>query len=606
MNLPAEVLNDLLPSKPAAATRSKDVNDNSAQDGVSLVVSTASLPLKSKPQEVVKEEENLPLDAEPDALSQMWSTLNACTMPELASKLATGMDTAQAASTATKTQTVVLPSQSQSLNEAEETASLAEEGLDGLVLVFSASRYSRFVHCVDVTIRCNPPDTSEHLEDLDGWRGYFAPFMQSPSGARDQTVRGAGQDTGSAGDDLDSILALATCRSNNGHGALHLACISHRQVCIWEDPHLFLSCRMPLSLRPATNDAARYLLDWNGSKDGIPSCVDIRTGMMAVGTDTGVVLLCVYGSHAGRTSGLGRHRVQRYLRIPPPPAAGMSVVSVKISPGQPDGSDRKVSVFVAYRRTQDSQSGSSAGICCYDVPTSGPSSTALSAPSARHDLDGRQVSSAGLCDAVTTPDGFFFTVARNDGLYTYSQTQKIGVAPIDGGKSAICMIPAPLVNSKTYDISHGNVATSNLSLVASTDSKSNRDVIDVYDSTNKLVAFHLLLSPGHRALKCAGITTVLARLADGSLRGNRSSAVVLTSGGALISFTEKLTDEKVALLVQKNLFSAAAVTAHSDPSLEPSSITALYRKYAEHLYRKGDYSGTLCLEGWDPVWTRPT
>ena len=130
-------------------------------------------------------------------------------------------------------------------------------------------------------------------------------------------------------------------------------------------------------------------------------------------------------------------------------------------------------------------------------------------------------------------------------------------------------------------------------LVAARDTKSDRDVVDIYDSANKLVAFHLLLSPGHRAVKSVGITTAAARGADGLLLGGRSSAVVLTSGGSLISFTEKATEEKVSLLVQKNLFSAAVAVAYADPSLDPSSITALYRKYAEHLYRKGDYAASI-------------
>jgi vacuolar protein sorting-associated protein 11 len=134
---------------------------------------------------------------------------------------------------------------------------------------------------------------------------------------------------------------------------------------------------------------------------------------------------------------------------------------------------------------------------------------------------------------------------------------------------------------------------SGYALVASTDSKSGRDAVDIYDSTNKLVAFHLLLSPGHRAVRAAGVTTLPTHISDGSVRGGRSSAVVLTSGGALVTFTEKLTEEKISLLVQKNLYSAAIVVAYADPSYEASDITTLYQRYAEHLYRKGDFSGAI-------------
>lgn len=130
-------------------------------------------------------------------------------------------------------------------------------------------------------------------------------------------------------------------------------------------------------------------------------------------------------------------------------------------------------------------------------------------------------------------------------------------------------------------------------MVASTDLKSRRDAVDIYDATNKLVAFHLLLSPGHRAVRAAGVSTAPTRSSDGSLRPGRSSAVVLTSGGSLVSLTEKETSEKVSLLVQKNLFSAAIFVAFEDPSYEAADITSLYRRHAEHLYRKGEYSGAI-------------
>lgn len=136
-------------------------------------------------------------------------------------------------------------------------------------------------------------------------------------------------------------------------------------------------------------------------------------------------------------------------------------------------------------------------------------------------------------------------------------------------------------------------ADAGYALVASTDSKSGRDAVDIYDSTNKLVAAHLLLSPGHRAARAAGLSTFPTVCSDGSVRGGRSSALVLTSGGSLVTFTEKLTEEKIGLLVQKNLYSAAIVVAYADPSYEAAAITTLYRRYAEHLYRKGDFVGAI-------------
>jgi hypothetical protein len=182
--------------------------------------------------------------------------------------------------------------------------------------------------------------------------------------------------------------------------------------------------------------------------------------------------------------------------------------------------------------------------------------------------------------------------ARPDGLYSYSHTERIGVAPIDHSKLAICLIPPPIPAEKTREIDLEQVGPG-YALVASTDAKSGRDAVDIYDSTNKLVASHWLLSPGHRAVRAAGVTTLPTYASDGTARGGRSSAVVLTSGGSLVTLTEKLTEEKIALLVQKNLYSAAIVVAYADPSFEAADITTLYQRYAEHLYKKGDFSGAM-------------
>ena len=157
---------------------------------------------------------------------------------------------------------------------------------------------------------------------------------------------------------------------------------------------------------------------------------------------------------------------------------------------------------------------------------------------------------------------------------------------------AICIVPPPESAGVVRKPVSGK-AGSSFALVASTDSKSLRDAVDIYDATNKLVAFHLLLSPGHRAVRAAGVTTSPQRLADGTLRSGRSSAILFTSGGSLVTLTEKGTSEKVNLLVQKNLYSAAIFVAYADPTYEMDDITSLYRRHAEYLYRKGDYSGAI-------------
>jgi hypothetical protein len=96
-----------------------------------------------------------------------------------------------------------------------------------------------------------------------------------------------------------------------------------------------------------------------------------------------------------------------YLTIPSPQNTGVDVTSVKIALG-----NDKVSLFVAYGRKTASPR-SALGICCYEIPNPGPSPMPLSAPSARHDLDGRNVASSSLCESVDTKDGVHFVVVSS-------------------------------------------------------------------------------------------------------------------------------------------------------------------------------------------------
>ena len=174
---------------------------------------------------------------------------------------------------------------------------------------------------------------------------------------------------------------------------------------------IYLTCLSIFSRRPLSTpeklEAPTFTLgsEWNVPKDGNATVVDILPGIVAVGSDKGSVHIFTYGG--------GRHSLRPYLTIPPPPTSGMSVATCKLSVG----SD-KASVFVGYRRSSSPSSprGSTAGVCCYDMPLPGQNASSISAPSARHDLDGRHVPSSVLCDAVSSPDGVIFTVVSSASL----------------------------------------------------------------------------------------------------------------------------------------------------------------------------------------------
>jgi hypothetical protein len=360
LNLPSEVLDDLIPSEdagnaaggsgggrppPSSGSRrslrsllsgqQQHSQQSSAMgDLVSLVVTTAALPASTRSSTssgVVMTTDGRPVTAsigasrddasasaaDASSLDAMWCTLTACAEPSEAEDSGSRIP--------------VIPLPSQAASAAAATAALATSGdvapalsanpsgggggvavVDGLVLAFVSSRETELVHCVDLTVRCNPsphpsdsfPSSSagrtEAPEELDGWRGYFSPFPlgggqshnnnKGPGAARDSVTaahasaganiaHGAAEDGGGL---PPKVVGLACCRTSSRQ--VHLACLAETNVAVWVDPHLHLSCRRPISLPSRPADATTYVLPHELS-DGRGCAVDVRPGIVAVGMD---------------------------------------------------------------------------------------------------------------------------------------------------------------------------------------------------------------------------------------------------------------------------------------------------------------------------------
>jgi hypothetical protein len=226
LSLSSEVLEDIIPRSSSSLNRKVKANN----DAVSLVVTTAALPMNSKPKKNSFGE----TDLDAAALTDMWSSLAACAPMEVLEESGS----------------IRLPSQAQSFEDDSNVNTLSGTALDGLVLVFITSEDTDYIHCFDVTVRCNPPDSSEKdLEDFDGWRGYLAPFK-----GKEKPVRtGAGQPQQQQSledrivsehmepERIEGINGIATCRASSGHRPLHMACITRKNVAVCVDPQLYLS-----------------------------------------------------------------------------------------------------------------------------------------------------------------------------------------------------------------------------------------------------------------------------------------------------------------------------------------------------------------------------
>lgn len=260
---------------------------------MSLVVTTAALPIATKP--ITKDEDTMVVNrggnSSPEtSLEAMWCSLVACTSPQAAA----GAGATSPLSSSSRVPLVPLPSQAGGgLSTTLTSSSTASSSVDGLVLAYVSSRETELVHCVDLTIRCNPGkgNSAQELDDLDGWRGYFSPF-KTPA-----TAGGSGTDAA----EEQRVIGLAACRTPAGK--VHVACIGESQLVVWEDPHLHLSCRRPLTSPKPPADAVTFAMTHSLS-DGKCCVVDIQPAMVAVGMDVSApyrncrVLINIPVSHA--------------------------------------------------------------------------------------------------------------------------------------------------------------------------------------------------------------------------------------------------------------------------------------------------------------------
>lgn len=635
---------------------------------------------------------------------------------------------------------------------------------DGYVcLAFLSSPHSSVVHCVDLTWRCFPKNNSpasDYInasanvsEDMDGWRGSFDPFtfgridessmIQTTGGVvpsslvTSTTTINAPPPISSSISVVTKIMGLAvtsspvtraeqesSSRATNVHATycpfiprtIYLACITNTPssvgICVHKNPHWYLSSTGSTakgsSLTPRS-EVIQPMGKFDLKNRGAPNCVDIfchsniGDGIVAVGTDKGLVLLYTFPLNSSSSNAKGISKFEKLnivMEIPSPfyqPTSvsasfvGFSVTNVRLvlsltnvgskyttpvgtKKGNTTSSNappvinsstavplsRRTKLFVTYlRRGQQDKSATAAnidllssnnqsnGVCCYDLGVLGSSissgSSTLSAPSARFDLDSRDVASTSTCDVLpsalfsaldnfdpgtsTSPiqrvsnpaspleeDGYL-VVAREDGLNIYSSHEKLKCVLLEQGESKSFSVLPPSHTPRKFQRrliknSGGNngdvpslsnqdngvfmeTALSTHVFLVQTEGNASRDSMNIYDLTHKLVGFHTLLSPGQRCLRSVGFATPRLSSPDGSIRGGVSSCIIITSTGTLITVTEKCTAEKVALLVQKHLYSAAISLALSDMYYKAAEITRLYKQYAEYLYQKGDFQAAI-------------
>jgi len=188
------------------------------------------------------------------------------------------------------------------------------------------------------------------------------------------------------------------------------------------------------------------------------------------------------------------------------------------------------------------------GIVTYMCPVSSPPSLTL--------LDERGVS--GGTNVAYNSLTHELVVGRSDGVYFYTPEDRGSAAGFEGDKQGLACLK-------------------NYILVASLDGRGERTALNVYDMSNKFIAFHLTLPAGQAVqfISCSSTT-----------------AFFTTQGGTLLRLQEKDTSSKLDLLFRKNLYPIAISLAYSS-SYDVGAIMDIYRMYGDHLYKKCDFDAAM-------------
>jgi len=172
-----------------------------------------------------------------------------------------------------------------------------------------------------------------------------------------------------------------------------------------------------------------------------------------------------------------------------------------------------------------------------------------------HILDER---GAGRHCTSLMADTYELLVGRAEGVFSYSMDDRGGAAGFEGDKQCICSVGRYV-------------------LVGSTDIKTRRTGVTIYDLRNKFISMYSQLPQGEK---------VSMVLHDGG------TAYIVTSSFTLLRFREKDTQAKLDVLLRKALF-PLAISLAAEEQCEAAEIVKLYRTYGDHLYKKGDFDGSV-------------
>ncbi|CDH55166.1 vacuolar membrane protein [Lichtheimia corymbifera JMRC:FSU:9682] len=185
----------------------------------------------------------------------------------------------------------------------------------------------------------------------------------------------------------------------------------------------------------------------------------------------------------------------------------------------------------------------------------------------------------GLGCAVMS-DSQEMVVGRDEAIYFYDSTGRGQCFAYDTPKSSMtwfksnCLvIVSPPVTTSTQ---LSSASRSSLPFSPKRNSAlSELTKVTIFDTTNKFIAFLGTFVGGIRGVFCEW-----------------NSVWIVGTDGKIYHLDEKDTPTKLEILFKLNLYVLAINLAHSQ-KYDDASIAEIFKKYADHLYSKGDYDGAI-------------
>ncbi|CAG8460462.1 14103_t:CDS:10 [Acaulospora morrowiae] len=188
----------------------------------------------------------------------------------------------------------------------------------------------------------------------------------------------------------------------------------------------------------------------------------------------------------------------------------------------------------------------------------------------------------GLGCAVISDTTNEMVVAKDEAIYFYGPEGRGSCYAYEGAKSFVTWFKSNLIIVSPPASQPTRLTASTRSALSINPGNPSQQFapyeltkVTIFDTTNRFIAYMGTFSPGVRTITCEW-----------------GGIYILGMDGKLYRLDEKDTPTKLEILFKKNMYSLAVNLAHSQ-KYDDASISEIFKKYGDHLYREAKYEDAM-------------